>query len=90
MNPDPMTSRPIPSPQKGKILRVRQGFNPNSSSLGTVVFSFKAAMLALPVLFSTAGAIIMARAEARAAKSDSHENADSSPAPSLTEVANED
>jgi hypothetical protein len=47
-------------------------------------------MLALPVLFSTAGAIIMARAEARAAKSDSHENADSSPAPSLTEVANED
>ena len=43
---------------KGKVLRVKQGYNPNSSSLGSIVFSFPAAMLAVPVLLSTTAALI--------------------------------
>lgn len=46
---------------KGKILRVKEGYNPNSSSLGSIVFSFPAAMLAVPVIFSAAAAIIASK-----------------------------
>jgi len=42
----------------GKILRIKEGYNPNSSSLGSIVFSFPAALLAVPVLFSAAAALI--------------------------------
>ena len=46
---------------KGKILRVKEGYNPNSSSLGSIVFSFPAALLAVPVLFSTVAAVIITK-----------------------------
>jgi len=35
--------------KKGKILRIKHGYNPNSSSMGSIVFAFPAALL----LFNT-------------------------------------
>lgn len=46
---------------KGRVLRVKEGFNPNSSSLGSIVFSVPAALLAVPVLLAGAAALIVAR-----------------------------
>jgi hypothetical protein len=43
---------------RGKILRIKEGYNPNSSSVGSIVFSFPAALLAVPVLFGTVSAIV--------------------------------
>ena len=43
---------------KGKILRVKQGYNPNSSSIGSVIFSMSAAVIPASILFGmVAGAI---------------------------------
>jgi hypothetical protein len=44
---------------KGKILRVKQGYNPNSSSMGSIVFSLSAALLAVTVGFGAVSGIIM-------------------------------
>ena len=38
---------------KGKILRVKQGYNPNSSSMGSIVFVLPAILLAITVIFGT-------------------------------------
>lgn len=49
----------LPEPRgKGKVLRIKEGYNPNSSSLGSIVFSFPAALLAVPVLFSAIAAFV--------------------------------
>ena len=37
-------------PKRGRILRLKEGYNPNSSSLGSVVFSFPAILLSIPVI----------------------------------------
>ena len=43
---------------KGKILRVKHGYNPNSSSMGSVVFALPVPLLAVSVAFTAvAGAI---------------------------------
>ena len=44
---------------KGKILRVKQGYNPNSSSMGSMVFSLPAALLAITVGFGVVSGVIM-------------------------------
>ena len=44
---------------KGKILRVKQGYNPNSSSMGSMVFTLPAVLLAVTVGFGTVSSIIM-------------------------------
>lgn len=36
---------------KGKILRIKQGYNPNSSSMGSIVFVLPAVLLAITALF---------------------------------------
>ncbi|MCU0663919.1 MAG: hypothetical protein MUC50_16535 [Myxococcota bacterium] len=36
---------------KGRILRVKQGYNPNSSSIGSVIFSMSAAVIPASILF---------------------------------------
>jgi hypothetical protein len=36
---------------KGKILRIKQGYNPNSSSMGSVVFVLPAILLGITVIF---------------------------------------
>jgi len=45
--------------RKGKILRVKQGYNPNSSSMGSMVFSLPAVLLAVTVGFGAVSSIIM-------------------------------
>ena len=44
---------------KGKILRVKQGYNPNSSSMGSIVFVLPAVLLAATVGFGVVSSIIM-------------------------------
>lgn len=42
----------------GRILRVKQGYNPNSSSIGSVIFSMSAAIIPATIIFGmVAGAI---------------------------------
>lgn len=43
---------------KGRILRLKQGYNPNSSSIGTIVFTMPAALLGATVAFGLAAGII--------------------------------
>jgi hypothetical protein len=43
---------------RGRILRLKQGYNPNSSSIGTIVFAMPAALLASTVAFGAAAAYI--------------------------------
>jgi hypothetical protein len=45
--------------RKGKILRIKQGYNPNSSSLGSMVYVLPAALLAITVGFGAISSIIM-------------------------------
>jgi hypothetical protein len=44
---------------KGRILRVKQGYNPNSSSMGSIVFVLPAAFLAATVGFGAVSGIIL-------------------------------
>jgi len=43
---------------KGKILRIKLGYNPNSSSIGTMVFAMPVAMLSAAVAFGTVSGLI--------------------------------
>ena len=45
--------------RKGRILRVKQGYNPNSSSMGSIVFALPAALLAVTVGFGAVSSIIL-------------------------------
>jgi hypothetical protein len=45
----------------GRVLRIKEGFNPNSSSCGSIVFTIHSAMVAAPVLLAGAAAWIAAR-----------------------------
>jgi len=44
---------------KGRILRVKQGYNPNSSSMGSVVFALPAALLGITAGFGVVSGIIL-------------------------------
>lgn len=48
-------SSPAPS---GKLLRLKQGYNPNSSSIGTMIFAMPMAALTAAVAFGTASGLI--------------------------------
>jgi hypothetical protein len=55
-----MSSSKLPDKKpKGRILRVKQGYNPNSSSMGSMVFSLPAVLLAVTVGFGAVSGIIM-------------------------------
>lgn len=43
---------------KGKILRVKEGYNPNSSSIGSVVFNMSATVFPATVLFGMVSAAV--------------------------------
>ena len=43
---------------KGKILRVKQGYNPNSSSMGSIVFVLPAVLLVITVIFGTLSGLL--------------------------------
>jgi hypothetical protein len=65
-----MSSPRLPEKKlKGKILRVKQGYNPNSSSMGSMVFSLPAALLAVTVGFGAVSGIIMSAFIKRDSKS---------------------
>ena len=44
----------------GRILRLKQGYNPNSSSIGTIVFMMPAALLGVTTAFGAAAGLIAA------------------------------
>ncbi len=44
--------------RKGKILRVKQGYNPNSSSMGSIVYALPAALLGITAGFGVVSGII--------------------------------
>ncbi|MHC4211762.1 MAG: hypothetical protein ACYSWP_00180 [Planctomycetota bacterium] len=46
-------------PSKGNILRVKQGYNPNSSSIGSIIFALPAALLGVTAGFGAVSGIIM-------------------------------
>jgi hypothetical protein len=43
---------------KGKILRVKEGYNPNSSSMGSIVFALPAGLLGVTAAFGLAAGAI--------------------------------
>jgi hypothetical protein len=43
---------------KGKIMRVKQGYNPNSSSMGSIVFALPTALLGITAGFGIVSGII--------------------------------
>jgi hypothetical protein len=45
----------------GRILRIKTGYNPNSSSIGVDLVVFFTAGAAVTILFNTAAAIVLAR-----------------------------
>lgn len=47
---------------KGRILKVKTGYNPNSSSIGADIIVFFSAGAAVTILFNTVAAIVSARA----------------------------
>ena len=62
-------------PAKGKILRVKLGYNPNSSSIGSMVFAIPVAMLGVAVGFGTLSGIIVSAFSKKSStdKSEKHE-----------------
>jgi hypothetical protein len=46
--------------ERGKILRIKQGYNPNSSSLGSILFALPAALLGITVTFGAVSGLIAA------------------------------
>ena len=47
--------------QQGKILRVKQGYNPNSSSIGSIIFVMPAALLGITAAFGAVSGVIMSK-----------------------------
>ena len=47
--------------KKGKILRVKKGYNPNSSSIGSIVFAIPTMLFVGATLFGTASVLIFSK-----------------------------
>lgn len=45
--------------ERGKILCVKQGYNPNSSSIGSIIFVLPAALLGITAAFGAVSGMIM-------------------------------
>ncbi len=56
---------------KGRILRVKQGYNPNSSSMGSIVFALPAALLGTTTVFGAVSGAVMAAFMKKTGKNDS-------------------
>lgn len=66
--------------RRGRILRFKRGYNPNSSSMGSEVAAFYAlpvALLLLPIIFGAATAAISGAAMGRRSKDNDGESGDS-------------
>lgn len=44
--------------RQGRILRVKEGYNPNSSSMGSIVFALPVALLGVTALFGAAAGVL--------------------------------
>jgi hypothetical protein len=63
MTADRVEPTPAAAPGRdraGRILRVKLGYNPNSSSMGSIVFALPVALLGASALFGAAAAAIFA------------------------------
>ena len=49
------------TPPAGSVLRVKKGFNPNSSSISSDIIAFFTAAAGVTALFAAAAGIVMAR-----------------------------
>lgn len=56
--------------KKGKILKVKQGYNPNSSSIGTEIVIFFTSLAGLSFIYATVSAILSSRKLKKTGKSD--------------------
>ena len=45
--------------KKGKILKVKHGYNPNSSSMGSVIFALPVALFGITIGFGVVSGMIM-------------------------------
>lgn len=61
MNDNRLPQALTPRAGRGRVLRVKEGYNPNSSSLGSIVFIIPAALVAVPVLLATVASLIESR-----------------------------
>ncbi|WP_419660784.1 uncharacterized protein Dvar_11910 [Desulfosarcina variabilis str. Montpellier] len=43
----------------GKILRVKQGFNPNSSSMGSIIFALPVSLIAVSFTLAAVSGVIL-------------------------------
>jgi hypothetical protein len=71
---------------KGRILRVKQGYNPNSSSMGSIVFALPAALLGITAVFGAVSGIIMAAFVGKAGEGDSEREDASAGAETINET----
>ena len=60
--------------QQGNILRLKQGYNPNSSSIGSVIFVLPAALLGITAAFGAVSGMIMSTLMADKAKNTKDTN----------------
>lgn len=54
----------------GRILRLKQGYNPNSSSLGSIVFALPVTLIGLSALFGFAASLLTSAAMGRRSSPD--------------------
>ena len=47
--------------KKGRILRIKTGYNPNSSSMGSIIFALPVSMMALSGGFAVASGLILSQ-----------------------------
>ena len=62
-----------PTAGQGKVLALKEGYNPNSSSLGSIVFSYPEAFLLAPVIAGTVTAAAIAWFTKNSEKDDENE-----------------
>jgi membrane protein CcdC involved in cytochrome C biogenesis len=48
----------VTTDKKGRILKVKMGYNPNSSSMGSMIFILPAALLGVTVIFGAISGVI--------------------------------
>ncbi|MCG8550738.1 MAG: hypothetical protein MI799_10090 [Desulfobacterales bacterium] len=46
-------------PQKGKLFKVKHGYNPNSSSMGSLIYALPVSMIAVTGGFAVVSALIL-------------------------------
>ena len=62
-----------PTVGRGAVLALKEGYNPNSSSLGSIVFSYPEAFLLAPVIAGTVTAAAIAWFNKKSDQDDSDE-----------------